>query len=153
MRRRTVSVGIGGLVAVFIGVLVGRDLSLPQIHAQAKRAAAGEAGRAADRAAIEKSSADFAQAFAKGDAKACAAFWTDDGEYQDEDVAVRGRAKIEQLFAEFFKDKAKTKVQVEIESIHFPARDLAIEEGLLRQEGAGRDLPNSSRYSTIHVRE
>ena len=48
---------------------------------------------------------------------------------------LRGRAAIEKAFAEFFKEHPKSKVEVRIESIHFPARNLAIEEGILRQSG------------------
>jgi uncharacterized protein (TIGR02246 family) len=119
--------------------------------AQAKRA--GE-DRAADRAAIEKSSAEFARAFAKGDAKAIAALWTEDGEYHDEGgTSLRGRAAIEQAFREHFKEKTGAAVEVLIESIRFPARDLAIEEGLVRQTSPGKELPATTRYSVLHARE
>src|SRR5262249_7466843 len=34
-----------------------------------------------------------------------------------------------------------------------PSRDTAIEEGVLRQKPAGAELPTSTRYSALHVRE
>lgn len=147
-----------GTVALAVGVLIAQDRPrLRRINppAQPTTAVTGDkdGGRAADRAAIEKSSRDFSAAFAKGDAKACAAFWTDEGEFQDEDGVTRGRLEIEKLFAEFFKESPKSKVHVVIESIHFPARDLAVEEGLLKYESAGKDLPSTTRYSSLHVRE
>lgn len=104
--------------------------------------------------AIRKSSQDFARAFESGNARAVASFWTEQGEYQDESGAViRGRTAIEKAFVELFKENANARVEVLIESIRFPADGLAIEEGLLRQSGAGKDLPGTTMYSVIHVRE
>src|SRR5262245_58717483 len=119
------------LLALAVGVLIAEDRPRLRRHAapvQTVAAVAGgkEDGRDADREAIKKSSHEFQQAFAKGDAKKCAAFWTENGELIDEHSAVRGRAEIEKAFAEFFKATPKIKVHVLIESIHFPARDLAI---------------------------
>ena len=110
--------------------------------------------RKADRQAILDSSKAFEAAFEKGDAKAVAVFWTDDGEYESETgETFRGRAVIEAAFAAHFKEAPKTRCTVRIESIRFPARDLAIEEGLLTTVGEGRELPSSSRYRVVHVRE
>lgn len=110
--------------------------------------------RAADRDAIRKSSMEFVQAFEKGDAKALAAAWTEQGELQSEDGAVlRGRAAIEKAYADLFKTKQKVKVEVEIASIRFPSRDTAIEEGVMRLKPVGPQLPTSSRYSALLVRE
>src|SRR5258708_39089694 len=91
----------GGLVAALvIGVLSGRDDS----PSSGKLAAAGEdKGREADRAAIQKSGRDFTDAFNKGDAKAVAALWTEQGECHDADgIVTRGRAALEKAFTEFF---------------------------------------------------
>ena len=118
--------------------------------------AAAESRRAQGRSAraIVDSSKAFETAFEKGDAKAVAAFWTEDGEYESETGEVfRGRAVIEAAFAAHFKAAPKTRCIVRIESIRFPARDLAIEEGLLTTAGEGRELPSSSRYRVVHVRE
>jgi uncharacterized protein (TIGR02246 family) len=152
MTRRKMLLG-GSAIAVTVGVLLCARGGLPRTYAQAKKPAAA-ADRAADRAAIEKSSADFAQAFSKGDAKAIAAMWTEAGEYHDDNgTSLRGRAAIEEAFREFFKKKTDGAVDVLIESIRFPARDLAIEEGTLRQRSAGKELPTTTRYAVLHVRE
>src|SRR5262249_11266725 len=99
-------------------------------------------------------SAAFARDFNAGDAKAIAAHWTENGEFEDDTgVHLRGRAAIEKAYAELFKEHPKGKIQVEVGSIHFPAKDLAIEEGLITQASAGRELPASTRYSVVHVRE
>jgi len=147
-----------GAVALAVGVLIAEDRPrLRRVFApvQPTAAASGDkdGGRETDRAAIEKSSRDFSAAFAKGDAKACAAFWTETGEYHDVDLTVRGRGEIEKLFTDFFKSSPKSKVHVVIESIRFPARDLAIEDGMMKLDGAGKDLPSSTYYSVLHVRE
>jgi len=104
--------------------------------------------------AIRKSSSDFAKAFSRSDAKAVASFWTEQGEYHSEDgTVIRGRAAIEKSFSSFFKQNPRVKVDVLIGSIRFPAENLAIEEGLLRQSGADKEMPNTTHYSLIHARE
>jgi uncharacterized protein (TIGR02246 family) len=115
---------------------------------------AQDKGRQADREAIEQSSRDFVKAFAKGDARAVAALWTEQGELLDvHGHLTRGRDAIEKAFAEVFKENPGARVEVAIESIRFPAPGLAIEEGFLRQMSAGRELPATTLYSATHVRE
>jgi uncharacterized protein (TIGR02246 family) len=107
-----------------------------------------------DRDAIEKSARDFAAAFEKRDAKAIAAMWTENGELDDDSGEVlRGRAAIESAYADLFKAQPQSKMDVRIESIRFPSRDCAIEEGVLRQVRDSKDLPSSTQYSVFHVRD
>ena len=118
------------------------------------KTAGDDSQRTADIKAIEQSSRAFADAYAKEDAKAVAAMWTENGEYHSDDgISLRGRKAIEDAFREHFKEKRAGKAHVVIEAIRFPARDLAIEDGLLRQESTGKELPSSTRYSVLHVRE
>jgi uncharacterized protein (TIGR02246 family) len=137
----------GGLLAALtIGFLSARDNADPKQPADPRRAGDEQAVRAASR--------DFVAAFNKGDAKAVAALWTEQGECHDAaGEPIRGRAAIEQAFAEFFKENPKAKIEVLIESVRFPAPDLAIEEGVLRQASAGKDLPATTLYSVTHVRD
>jgi uncharacterized protein (TIGR02246 family) len=115
---------------------------------------AEEAGREADREAIRAAAREFAEAFAKGDAKAAASHWTEQGEYQDESGEVlRGRAAIEIALSDHFKEKNRGRMEIQIGSIRFPARDIAVEEGILRQSEDGAELPTSTRYTAIHARE
>jgi len=110
--------------------------------------------REPDREALRKSSAEFVQAFDKGDAKALAALWTEQGEYRDDSgEVIRGRAALEKAYAEQFKARPKARIEVEVRSIRFPSRDTAIEEGTLRLKPAGAVLPTATRYSVLHVRE
>jgi uncharacterized protein (TIGR02246 family) len=122
--------------------------------AQDKDRAGGDQSREADREAIRKFSREFVQAFEKGDAKALASQWTDNAEYNDDSgVVLRGRDQIERAYAELFKEQPKRKIDVEIRSIRFPSRDAAIEEGILRVNPPGSEMPATSRYSALHVRE
>lgn len=110
--------------------------------------------RSADRAAIMKSAQDFAQAFGKKDAKAIAAQWTDNGEMEeDSGQMIRGRAEIEKAYAQFFKEKPNVTADVRVDSVRFLAKDIAVEEGLVLIGGKGKEMPGSSLYSVIHVRD
>lgn len=107
-----------------------------------------------DREAIIKSSRDFAAAFNAGDAKAIAAMWTENGECREAGgETYLGRGAIERAYAEFFKANTGAKVDVLVRSVRFPAKDLAVEEGLLRQSRSAKDLPASTAYVVLHVRE
>ncbi|MEI7684295.1 MAG: SgcJ/EcaC family oxidoreductase [Planctomycetota bacterium] len=107
-----------------------------------------------DHQAIVEASKAFTQAFQKGDAKALAAHWTEQGEYSDDrGVELRGRAALEKAFAAVLKAAPKGPVDVQIESIRFPSKDTAIEEGILRRGSDGPELPSSTFYRVWHVRE
>jgi len=110
--------------------------------------------RDADRDAIVQSAKAFADAFNKGDARTIAAMWTADAEFHAPSGKIfRGRAAIEAGFADLFKAEPQAKIDVVVEAVRFPAADLAIEEGILRQTRHGKDLPTSTVYRVTHVRE
>jgi uncharacterized protein (TIGR02246 family) len=109
--------------------------------------------RSADEETIRAQAKDYCIAFGEGDAKAVAAFWTERGEYQDESETLRGRDAIENAFAEHFKVAPKQTMTIDIDSIRFPARDLAVEEGTIQVKANGTQLPTSTRYRVVHVRE
>src|SRR5207248_1036155 len=113
-----------------------------------------EKERPDDEAAIRKATADFVKLLEKGDAKGVAASWTEEGEYIDDDgTTLRGRAAIEEAYGKAFAKKKNTKVEINIESIRFPSKDTAVEEGYAKSYRGGSDNPTSSRYSLLHVRE
>jgi uncharacterized protein (TIGR02246 family) len=107
-----------------------------------------------DREAIAKAARSFIAAFENGDAKAVAAHWTESGEYvSDDGTTIRGRADIEKEYAELFaKKKMAAKVAVDVDSIRFPSRDTAIEEGHFKIR-YGKELAVASKYTILHVRE
>ena len=107
-----------------------------------------------DSAAIKKSVQSFVDAFEKGDAKALAAHWTENGEYiADDGTHLRSRAAIEKEYAGLFaKRKGNAKITIEVDSIRFPSRDTAIEEGYFKVHG-DKDGGHTSKYTVLHVRE
>jgi uncharacterized protein (TIGR02246 family) len=107
-----------------------------------------------DEEAIRKAARDFSAAFAKGDAKAIAALWAENGEFEDDvGQVLRGRDAIEKSYTEMFKEQPGGKLKVTIQSIRFLTPDVAVEEGILRSTSSGRELPSTTRYSAIDVRE
>jgi uncharacterized protein (TIGR02246 family) len=116
--------------------------------------AAGGATNATDRDAIQKAARAFADAFAKGDAVAVAALWTENGEFREAGgQTIVGRAAIEKAYATFFKANPGAHIEILVKSVRFPAKDLAVEEGLLRQSRGPKDLPATTSYVALHVRE
>jgi uncharacterized protein (TIGR02246 family) len=131
-----------------------------QVSAQLPGAAAPAAAPAvaptqdADRDAIVKMGREFAEAFNRGDAKAVGAFYTESAETREVGgPTVIGRAAIEKAYTEFFKENPGAKIEVLVRSVRFPAKDMAIEEGLLRQWNGPQDLPASTNYVAVHARE
>jgi uncharacterized protein (TIGR02246 family) len=102
---------------------------------------------------IRKASEAFARAFEKGDAKAVGAFFTQEGEYVDEDSApIRGRAALEKAYAQFFAKRTDVKVTSKTDKIRFVGKDTAVEEGTFTVHAKDRPS-NSSHFSTLYVRE
>jgi uncharacterized protein (TIGR02246 family) len=162
MKRSVCFLAAGGALVAVVAFLTtqvqssGQDKRpQPDKAPPAKEAAdAKDTKRPDDEAAIRKMTADFAKAVEKGDAKAVAAFWTEEGEYIDDDgTTLRGRAAIEAAYAKAFAKKKGTKLDISIESVRFPSKDTAIEEGYAKRYPAGSDHYTSSRYSVLHVRE
>ena len=135
--------------AAVFGILVSFSSGLQAADAPASK----EPSREADRAAILQTARDFTAAYAKADAKAVAALWTEQGEYESDDgPTLRGRSAIEAAFATHFKSQPAGKMEIKVESIRFPSRDTAFEEGLTCTIPGG-GLPESARYRVLHVRE
>jgi len=129
-----------------------------EAHAQGGDVAAKQPGKSkgqdADRDAISKAGRTFAAAFESGDAKAVAAHWTENGEYvADDGTVLRGRTAIEDDYADLFaKRKGAIKVEIDVDTIRFPSRDTAIEEGFFKVR-VGKEPAANSKYTILHVRE
>ena len=107
-----------------------------------------------DRDAIMKSARAFTDAFNKGDARAIAAMWTENGEFREPNgMTLVGRPAIEKAYTEFFKANPGAKTEVLIKSVRFPSKNLAVGEGLLRSSHGPKSLPASTTYVAVHVRE
>ncbi|HZZ81026.1 MAG TPA: SgcJ/EcaC family oxidoreductase [Gemmataceae bacterium] len=114
----------------------------------------GQKDETPDEAAIRKSAADFTKAFDAGDAKAVAAMWIKDGEFQQADGdTLKGRDAIQKDFAEFFKNNPKAKIEIKSESLRVLGKNVAIEEGISRVRLPDSKEVGESRFSILHVRE
>ncbi|MFO0864004.1 MAG: SgcJ/EcaC family oxidoreductase [Gemmataceae bacterium] len=138
-------------LAFVIAVVAGMQVLVPAL-AQTSSKSPAESSPEAD--AIRRSVQSFVAAFEKGDAKALAAHWTEAGEYlSDDGETYRGRAAIEKEYAAAFaKRKGPVKAEAEVDSIRFPSKDTAIEEGHFKVSN-GKDLANVGKYTVLHVRE
>jgi uncharacterized protein (TIGR02246 family) len=162
MKRSVCCVAVGGVLVALVGFLVTQVRSAGQTGPSAAKKAepakapaeSSDTKRADDEAAVRKATADFIKAVEKGDAKAVAAAWTENGEYIDDDgTTIRGRDAIQAAYARAFARKKNPKIAITIESIRFPSRDTAVEEGYARSFKGGSEQPTTSRYSVLHVRE
>ncbi len=111
--------------------------------------------RQADQEAVRAAVKDFIKVFEKGDAKALAALFTEEGEYISNDGAtLRGRAAMEDGYSQFFKKNPNVKLEVNIDSIRFVSKDNAVLEGSARSYKSGKlDDPTISRISGLYARE
>jgi uncharacterized protein (TIGR02246 family) len=162
MKKKMYLLAAFGLLAALATLLTtqvrsaGQDKTAKPAKARQAKTAAGpsQPNRAADEAAIRRATADFIRAVEKGDAKAVGAAWTEEGEYIDDDgTTIRGRAAIEAAYAKAFAKKNQVKLEITIDSIRFPSKDSAIEEGHAKRYRDPSEPPTTSRYSVLHVRE
>jgi uncharacterized protein (TIGR02246 family) len=152
MKHKAWLLAAGGVLIVLVALLTSQAFSAgPGKKAKQDKA---PPAKNADEETIRKATADFAQAVQKGDAAAVAANWTEQGEYIDDDgTTIRGRAAIEEAYAKAFAKYKKIKLEFTIESIRFPSKDTAIEEGYAQSYRGSAEQPVVSRYSVLHVRE
>lgn len=149
----------GRVLALALAALAGVGavvLSRAPAREQGRPPAAGpkDAGKETPEAAVRKTAAAFVAAFNRGDARAVAAFWTENGEYVGpEGNSFRGRAAIEKAYAEFFRKNPKPNLELRIDSIRLLGARSALEEGMLRLRRAGDTESGESRYSVLHVRD
>jgi len=104
--------------------------------------------------AIRQSAKDFAAAFDKGDAKAIAALWTEDGEFIDEAGArLVGRDAIEKRYVDFFAQNGGAKIEIVVDSLRQAGPDTALEDGRAAVTLSSQASPASSgKYTAVHVR-
>jgi len=159
MKKKVSLLATGGILVALVTLLITQVRTDQGMAADADKAPqakvpANASKHSEDEAALRKATADFIQLVEKGDAKGVAAAWTEDGEYISEDgTTIHGRAAIEAAYAKAFAAKKKAKVTITIDSIRFPSKDTAIEEGYAKSYKHGSEYPTSSRYSVLHVRE
>lgn len=107
----------------------------------------------ADLAAIHAASDAFVDAFNKGDAKAVAALWTEDGDYIDESGnAFAGRDAIEKVYADFFADNPDARIRIAIDSVRLVRGNEAIEDGRTMLDPPLSGSPAIGKYTATHVK-
>lgn len=81
--------------------------------------------------AIRDQAKAYVEAYNRGDAHSLAAQWTENGTYTDiSGNETSGRSAIEALLADLIKNrKTASNLSITVQSVKFPAPDLAIEEG------------------------
>ena len=103
--------------------------------------------------AIRQASREFVEAFNKGDVKAVAALWTEDGDLTDESGRrLTGRSAIEKEYARFLKENPGTKIRIVIDSLRLLSVDAAIEDGRAMLDPAPAGAPATSKYTAVHVK-
>jgi len=134
-------------------VLLGAGAAKAADAPAAKQEAASKPASGADEKAIRATADDFVKAFNAGDAKAIGALCAPDAEYIDESgESFQGRAAIEKEYAEAFKQHLGAIMTVNIESIRFPAPDIAIEKGVARVKSPGGLADTAARYHVVHAK-
>jgi uncharacterized protein (TIGR02246 family) len=107
-----------------------------------------------DKEAIAKNAEAFVEAFHKGDARALAAFWTEDGDFTDQTGRhIKGRAALEKAFKQMFAENEGLKLHIESESLRFVTPDVAIEDGITEVIPADGGPPTKARYTIVHVKK
>ena len=109
---------------------------------------------AKEEAALQKNTEAFVEAFNKGDAKALAAFFTEDGDMIDQDGhQIKGRKAIEEVYTKLFADTKGSKLFIKITSMRVVRPDLALEDGLTEVVPADGGPPSAARYTVVHVKQ
>ncbi len=104
-------------------------------------------------AAARALTAEFVKSATARDAKAMAAMWTEHGEAISPDGdRVHGRAAIEKMYADMFKDSPKLKLEVTIESAHRLGKTMATAEGVTRIVN-GDGTPELTRFTAMLANE
>lgn len=123
-------------------------------ESKAKQPSAAPDARAEDRAAIRKAIDSFAKVFAARDAKALAAHFTAEGEFQNvQGVKLRGREALERAFAEFFSKTPEVTAEVRSESLRFLSTGSAIDEGSVTVQRGPANPATKARYTALVVQE
>jgi hypothetical protein len=94
-------------------------LSLASLHLSSLPASAANQ-QTGDKEAIFNNAKAFVDAFEKGEAKAVAAFWAEDGDYVDlTGRRLQGRPAIENAFKDFFTENKGLKLRIDVNSVRF----------------------------------
>ncbi|MBP9807270.1 nuclear transport factor 2 family protein [bacterium] len=153
-KHRPVSMTLASIGILFFGSVAGGfnavDAKSSSSRSKTNQASAAnaEAIKAEDEATIREQANQYALSYGKGDAKALASQWSTDGSLTEASgKKLHGREQIEKSFAHLFRAHSLEPLVIEVESVKFPANNIAIEVGSSK-------LPSgSTRYTAIHSKE
>ena len=140
----------GGLLSYVAAILL--IMPIPAAFAASQTVIKTSIAHNADEQIIRSQAGDYNKAFAAADAKAIADFWTLDATFIDiNGKEHKGRSSIEAYFTNIFKLFGPQPLELAVESISFPADNVAVEQGSCRL-AQGYSSGNMSRYTAIHVK-
>jgi uncharacterized protein (TIGR02246 family) len=117
-----------------------------------KKSASRTVNHDADEQIIRHQAADYSRAFAAGDVNALAAMWADDAVFTDQQGRVyTGRNAIADQMTSFFKTYGKQPIEIKIDSLQFPADNLAVEHGV-SHIGNSNNPAGFGTYTAVHVK-
>jgi uncharacterized protein (TIGR02246 family) len=113
-----------------------------------------EKSPAPEETAVQGRAKALIAAFNKGDAAAVAAFWTENGDYVDEDGhRYQGRKAIEDYFQKMFAAAKGAKLRIHRTSLRVVRPDLAIADGIMEVFPPGGGPSTSARYTAVQVKQ
>jgi uncharacterized protein (TIGR02246 family) len=116
-------------------------------------AAVWAGGGAAEEQALQARSKALVAAFNRGDAKAIAEFWTENGDYMDElGRRYQGRKAIADYFQKLFVAGKGAELRVHRTAFRLVGPDLAIGDGIMEVIPPGGAPPTHSRYTAVQVK-
>ncbi|MBY0358346.1 MAG: nuclear transport factor 2 family protein [Candidatus Obscuribacterales bacterium] len=106
-----------------------------------------------DESAVRAQLAVLRNCVNNGDAKTMASLWTEAGRYiDDEGSQFVGHAALEKTFIDVFQQSGKPQVEIVADSIRFPAKNVALVEGIVKRKD-GVNLIPSSRHSMVFEKQ
>lgn len=157
-KRKLAQAGVLVTLTLVVGLLI-QDRGTILVPARAAEAfpvnqAAPADARGDDRAAVAAAMQSFAQSFQSRDAKALAAHWTAEGEFQNvAGETFEGRESLEEAFARFFARTPEVTAEVHSKALRFLSRDAAIQEGSVTVRRGPTEPATSADYTALFVRE
>lgn len=95
----------------------------------------------------------FVDAFNRGDAKAVASLWTEDGDFVDEaGQRYSGRDEIEKAYVAFFASNPRSQIRILVDSLRLLNENTAIEDGRSVVDGSASGAPGHGKYTAVHVK-
>jgi uncharacterized protein (TIGR02246 family) len=149
--RRVAALAVGLAAALIVGhfVIAGKspaDEKEPVRKADDKKAAAEPAKG--------KRAQEFIAAFNKGDAKAVAAFWVEDGTYVDQEGReYKGREAIQKLYEKVFSEQKGAKLAIYVLSQKQLSPDIGTEDGITEVTPADGGPGSTARFSAVLVKK